>query len=135
MPRELPQRGAQLFGKYRSDAERAGRGDQDRERHVGCDRQQILFQKDGTEHDEKVAAQIGELFCDGRRGVARQERDGRGRGGRRRRQFKYRLLLFRKGVDGRLMVRGVGRSLPYREDGKERRQNEKRRERGLLSCH
>ena len=38
-------------------------------------------------------------------------------------------------VDGRLMVRGVGRSLPYREDGKERRQNEKRRERGLLSCH
>ena len=33
------------------------------------------------------------------------------------------------------MVRGVGRSLPYREDGKERRQNEKRRERGLLSCH
>ena len=135
MPRELPQRGAQLFGKERSDAKRAGCGDQDRERHVGCDRQQILFQKDGTEHDEKVAAQIGELFCDGRRGVARQERDGRGRGGRRRRQFKYRLLLFRKGVDGRLMVRGVGRSLPYREDGKERRQNEKRRERGLLSCH
>ena len=83
----------------------------------------------------KVAAQIGELFGDGRRGVARQERDGRGRGGRRRRQFKHRLLLFRERVDGRLMVRGVGRSLPYREDGKERRQNEKRRERGLLSCH
>lgn len=55
--------------------------------------------------------------------------------GRRRRQLKHRLLLFRKRVDGRLMVRGVGRSLPYREDGKERRQNEKRRERGLLSCH
>ena len=135
MPRELPERGTQLFGKERSDAKRAGCGDQDRERHVRCDRQQILFQKDGAEHDEEIAAQVGELFGDGRRGVARQERDGRGRGGRRRRQFKYRLLLFRKGVDGRLMVRGVGRSLPYREDGKERRQNEKRRERGLLSCH
>ena len=52
-----------------------------------------------------------------------------------RRQLKHRLLLFRERVDGRLMVRGVGRSLPHREDGKERRQNEKRRERGLLSCH
>ena len=52
-----------------------------------------------------------------------------------RRQLKHRLLLFRERVDGRLMARGVGRSLPYREDGKERRQNEKRRERGLLSCH
>ena len=56
-------------------------------------------------------------------------------GGGRRCQLEHRLLLFRERVDGRLMVRGVGRSLPYREDGKERRQNEKRRERGLLSCH
>ena len=56
-------------------------------------------------------------------------------GGGRRRQLKHCLLLFRERVDGRLMVRGVGHSLPHREDGKERRQNEKRRKRGLLSCH
>ena len=76
-PRQCARRPPQTGEQRRGGKGRAGRRDQDLKCRSGGDGQQIFFQKNGAEHDEKIAAEIRQLVRDRRSRVTGQQRDRR----------------------------------------------------------
>nr|DAN82709.1 MAG TPA: hypothetical protein [Caudoviricetes sp.] len=104
-PRQCARRPPQTGEQRRGGKGRAGRRDQDLKCRSGGDGQQIFFQKNGAEHDEKIAAEIRQLVRDRRSRVTGQQRDRRRCRCGGRSQFQNRLLLFLQCGD-RLLVKG-----------------------------
>ena len=98
----------------------AGGGDQQIEGRPGGDGQQVLFQKNGAQDDEKIAAEVGQLLRNGGGQVAGQQGDGggarRGCGGQVQNGG---LLLLQRGQGG-LVKAGVGGGSGHHKDGQGR---------------